>query len=334
MIQFTVEHAHQRLRSLVDPRPAPTQPTLDPEPAPEVIPAATEAKKDAAISLASPLAASLPDSRMQLLIAMVEYLSGKKISTYGDGDPAKALEVNSTASSQTLTVESSPDTLNAADTSADDSIANVRIRLQESESLQIHMQGQVTLGDGREMSFAFSESQRRELDIRLQVSFAEAATLIDPLVINLDGPLSLQDKTVAFDLNGDTLKEELSQLDRGSYYLALDHNGNGNIDDGSELFGAISGDGFGELALLDTDGNGLIDASDRHFSQLMLFRPGDGSFTTLSSAGVIALGLENSETPYTFTNDQAKALAQIRSTGFYLRDDGRSGSVQQIDFVV
>ena len=41
----------------------------------------------------------------------------------------------------------------------------------------------------------------------------------------------------------------------GSGYLALDKNGDGTINDGSELFGTRNGDGFADLAQYDEDGN-------------------------------------------------------------------------------
>ena len=52
-------------------------------------------------------------------------------------------------------------------------------------------------------------------------------------------------------------------LGSGSGFLALDKNGNGKIDDGSELFGTKSGDGFADLAEYDSDGNGWIDEKGR-----------------------------------------------------------------------
>lgn len=57
---------------------------------------------------------------------------------------------------------------------------------------------------------------------------------------------------------------------RGSGFLALDRNQNGVVDDGSELFGTQSGDGFAHLALYDQDSNGWIDANDPVFDKLRI----------------------------------------------------------------
>ena len=72
--------------------------------------------------------------------------------------------------------------------------------------------------------------------------------------------------------------------DETDAFLALDHNANGIVDDGSELFGnaSICGrrntfkNGFEVLRYLDTPGmggnfDGVIDASDAIFPQLLLW---------------------------------------------------------------
>lgn len=47
---------------------------------------------------------------------------------------------------------------------------------------------------------------------------------------------------------------------------------NGKIDDGSELFGARTGNGFNELAKYDSDNNHFIDAGDPVFSNLAFYQ--------------------------------------------------------------
>mgnify|MGYP000465316364 CR=1 FL=1 len=54
-------------------------------------------------------------------------------------------------------------------------------------------------------------------------------------------------------------------LQGGSGYLALNKNGDGVINDGSELFGTASGDGFYDLSMYDEDGNGWIDENDHAY---------------------------------------------------------------------
>ena len=55
----------------------------------------------------------------------------------------------------------------------------------------------------------------------------------------------------------------------------FDRNGNGKADNGSELFGVASGNGFADLRRLDEDRNGWIDESDAAFDRLQGLGPGD-----------------------------------------------------------
>lgn len=48
--------------------------------------------------------------------------------------------------------------------------------------------------------------------------------------------------------------------------LSLDQNGNGEIDNGTELFGTKSGDGFADLARYDLDYNGWIDETTQYLT--------------------------------------------------------------------
>ena len=58
-------------------------------------------------------------------------------------------------------------------------------------------------------------------------------------------------------------------------FLALDLNGDGRINNGSELFGALSGNGFADLAQYDSDANGWIDENDEIFQRLKVWSGAD-----------------------------------------------------------
>ena len=162
--------------------------------------------------------------------------------------------------------------------------------------------------------------------------------LTDPLVINLeDFPETISDQKWFFDLNGDGELEEMSQLAKGNAFLALDRDGNGNIDNGTELFGAVTGNGFAELSEFDEDGNGWIDENDPIFDQLKVWRKdsaGNDVLTGLrnSDIGAIYLGAVNTQFSHNnlYSNETE---AQVRQTGFFLHEStGSAGLLQQVDF--
>jgi uncharacterized repeat protein (TIGR01451 family) len=75
---------------------------------------------------------------------------------------------------------------------------------------------------------------------------------ITPIVINLDGhgihTTSREDSTGSFDLFGNGTAVKSGWIDSGSGFLAVDKNGNGKVDDISELFGGnAKGAGFARL---------------------------------------------------------------------------------------
>jgi len=120
-------------------------------------------------------------------------------------------------------------------------------------------------------------------------------------------------------------------------YLALDLNSNGKIDSGKELFGAVSGDGFAELARHDSDGNGWIDESDPVFKKMLVWTPdsqGKQALTSLAQHGVGALYLGKVETPFALKDSANQTLGAVRATGAYLAENGSAGVLQQIDLMV
>jgi len=116
--------------------------------------------------------------------------------------------------------------------------------------------------------------------------------------------------------------------------LALDLNGDGKINNGSELFGTQSGNGFADLRHYDEDGNGLIDKGDSVFQSLRLFRTDTQELASLDEKQILAIGLSATDTPFSFTDSKGSVLAQLRQSSFYLREGGRHGSVQHIDLAV
>ncbi len=163
--------------------------------------------------------------------------------------------------------------------------------------------------------------------------------MLDPLVINLDTNIAgLSDQKFEFDLDCDGVKEQISMLEHGSGYLALDKNGDGVINDGSELFGTGSKDGFADLAMYDEDGNGWIDENDEIFDRLLIWAKdadGNDQLYTLKEAGVGAICLHRVSTDFTMnSSNNNQTNGQLRSTGVFLYENGTAGSMQQLDLAI
>lgn len=214
----------------------------------------------------------------------------------------------------------------------------------EQEDTSFSTVGTVRTKDGREINFNVNVNMSRRCEeyYKEQLNVAEF-TLHDPLVINLDTDATeLSDQTFYFDLDSDGEEEEISML-KGSGYLALDKNGDGVINDGSELFGTGNGDGFADLARYDEDGNGWIDENDSIWSKLKIWckdEKGNDVLYKLSDKGVGAICLQNVSTDFTLQGDrtardgvtEANATnGAIRKTGIFLYENGNVGTVQHVD---
>ncbi len=212
--------------------------------------------------------------------------------------------------------------------------------VQESETTQYAAAGVVRTADGREIRFSVAllmqRSYREESSISLRLGDAQTqAAMTDPLVINFDGTSAqLQDLRFQFDLNSDGQAESIPLLAGNRGFLALDRNGNGKIDNGSELFGPGSGNGFSELATYDDDGNGWIDENDRVFAQLRVWTPaadGPGTLRSLQSLGVGALSLAAGQSEFALRDANNRSLGAVRASSVYLNENGSAGTLQHVD---
>ena len=210
--------------------------------------------------------------------------------------------------------------------------------IREHERTAFASTGKVRTADGRTLDFTLDLAMCRDFSCERKAITVEKAVLRDPLVINFDGKAAeLSGKCFAFDLDCDGATESVAALASGSAYLAFDRNDDGRINDGGELFGTKSGNGFADLAAFDDDGNRWLDENDAVFDRLRIWEPadaGEARQSTLRERGVGALYLESVATPFSLTDSENRLLAQIRASGVYLREDGGVGTLQQVDLAV
>lgn len=207
---------------------------------------------------------------------------------------------------------------------------------ESAESTHFQLQGELSLDDGRKLNFHATGNMSRSLRIEEGSGiYAGKLERKDPLILNYGSPSAqLTEKAFAFDIDADGEDDQVSFATQGSGFLFIDRNNNGTLDDGNELFGTKSGNGFADLARHDDDGNGFIDSNDNIYQQLKLLsrnENGDDTITTLAAAGVGALGLESVATEFELTNDWQQSWGRLRSTGVAVGEDGRVMTLQQVD---
>ncbi len=206
---------------------------------------------------------------------------------------------------------------------------------QESSSLiEFSSLGSVETEDGRRLDFSL------DMSVRQEVSSAQycgvQASLIDPLVLAIDDdlPSLASGSSFTFDLDGDGEEERIAALSSGSGFLALDKNGDGIINNGSELFGPLSGQGYAELGNYDADGNMWIDENDPIFDELKIWI-GAGSenarLVSLKEAGVGALSLASVGTAFEMKGGNGELLGRISHAGIFLKENGEVKSMAEID---
>lgn len=209
----------------------------------------------------------------------------------------------------------------------------------ESEAVSFAATGTVKTADGKniniEMQLKMSRSFYQSTSASLQ--WGNKGQLCDPLVINYGGTAaSLTQRKFAFDLDCDGSLNQISFAGAGSGFLALDKNGDGTINDGSELFGPQSGNGFADLREHDKDSNGWIDEADDVFSKLVVWSKdenGNDQYFTLKELGIGAIYLGETETQFQMNDAAGQMQGQMRSTSFYLKENGGAGYLHHIDLL-
>ena len=170
--------------------------------------------------------------------------------------------------------------------------------------------------------------------------------ITDPLALDLDGD-GLETvgvngaNSVYFDQDGDGIKNATGWVKGDDGFLVLDRNGNGLIDNGSELFGdntalrtgAQAAEGFAALADQDSNQDGVINASDANFANLKVWRDlnQDGvsqtnELFTLNAAGVQSVNLANTEVNQALPDGNG-----IQRTASFTRTDGSTGQVADLE---
>lgn len=210
------------------------------------------------------------------------------------------------------------------------------VTYQESETTSFSASGVAVTEDGREIGFGINVSMSRQFMQYMNVSYPSMQNaLTDPLVVNIGtDSAKVSGQKFKFDIDMDGILDNISMPTKGSAFIAFDKNEDGIINDGSELFGTKSGDGFKDLSEYDSDGNGWIDENDEVFDKLKVWykdENGKDVLMSLKDADIGAIFLGEQESEFSLNNPLGNTSAVIRSSGIFLRESGGVGTVQHVD---
>lgn len=275
------------------------------------------------------------DPMLRLIRAMIAMMTGHEAEVFD----ASELQVETPANSVQL--PSQPAATDVAQQVAGYGVEYDRHEVySESEQTTFEASGVVKTEDGTEISFKLALSMSRSYyeESNISLRLGDAQRVKDPLVLNFNGTATqLTSQRFKFDLDSDGTSDEINFVAGGSGFLALDRSGDGKINNGSELFGATTGDGFAELSALDSDSNGWIDENDSAYEQLRVWTKdasGNDLLSNLKDANVGALNLARVATPFDLKDSSNALQGQIRASGIFLQEDGGVGTLQQIDLTV
>ncbi len=211
--------------------------------------------------------------------------------------------------------------------------------LYEYEKTSFSAEGVIKTSDGKEISFSLELNMSNEFIREQNISIrAGDAAKVDPLVINYNGlAAELTATKFNFDLDTDGTEEQIPFVNCGSGFLALDTNNDGVINDGRELFGPSTGNGFAELVAYDEDCNQWIDENDSIFHNLRIWSKdaqGHDYLVTLGQKGIGAVYLGHISTQFNIKNSENELLGQMNKSGIFVNENGTTGTIQQIDLAV
>ncbi len=228
----------------------------------------------------------------------------------------------------------------------------------EQQQLNFTMQGEFIIDNKKanlnyQLNLHASYSSMRRIE-------TTAAALKDPLIIQFGTPsIGYINGYAKFDINNDHKQNDLPIFSGDVGYLVFDKNNNNRVDNGGELFGPTTNNGFSELAQLDSNNNGFFDNQDNKFSQVYIWQPKQAktnnnekslseqpnaqvnkqankqNLVSLSQAGIKAISLNAIATPFNF-RDQSKGSkgainAQLTQTSFAITNNNQALGVHQID---
>lgn len=277
---------------------------------------------------------AMRDLNIRILKAMIERITGKKIhlNVFRGVSNAESDKIHSRYS----VVAESP-SRDSENESKGGLVYDSYESHYEYESSSFSSNGTILTEDGKQIEFSVDLHMSREFFSEEKINIRAGDALKDPLVVNFSGEAAqLTQDTFSFDIDNNGFADQISFLRPGSGFLALDKNEDNFINNGSELFGPVTGQGFEELAAYDLDGNRWIDENDSIFHKLRIWTKdaeGNDILFALGEKGIGAISLDSTTTLFSMKDASNNLLGQVKETGVFLGESGDVGTVQQIDLV-
>jgi Ca2+-binding RTX toxin-like protein len=158
----------------------------------------------------------------------------------------------------------------------------------------------------------------------------------DPLIFDLDGDgielMSVQDSNAHFDYGGIGFAPKTGWVAASEGILIHDVDQNIAVTS-NELFGAVSGNAFNDLAAFDTNADGKVDSNDTNFSSLKIWIDADGDgqgdageLVTLSSLDIKAINLTRTASGENLNGNT------VVETASFVRNDDTTGMIAEVNF--
>jgi hypothetical protein len=277
-----------------------------------------------------------PDGgKLFVLKRLIEAITGQKVRVVRANDLQNNGDESSISNAESVTKTNNEG--NAPDNERVGWGVELDVKTIETRSARsdVTAQGNLVTADGQTITFSASFLKERTNVTVTNVSLrAGDAKLKDPLVLLYSGTSTeLSTRATTFDLDNDGILDNLPGVANGAYVIN-DRNYDGKVNDASELFGALSNDGFADLRALDDDGNGFIDGGDSHYSSLYLWDPlaaPEAQLTALADANIGALFTGQVSSPFEIRDSTGALQGRIRATGIYVTEGGEIRPLEQVD---
>ncbi len=201
---------------------------------------------------------------------------------------------------------------------------------------ELHIWSKAEWASGQINNNSYNKSNPSSTKLNFQLSnpmedaikyLGSALNHLSPLVLDLDGDgietAGINDGNVFFDIKNTGFVNKVGWIKGDDGLLALDRDGNSQIDNITELFGDYRQGAWDELRLLDSNNNNKIDAGDQQFANLKIWQDKnqngiseEGELKSLSEFNIKEISLNN-QALNTYQNEN-----YISSKGSITYNDG------------